>query len=467
MIKRLFNWRREAEPLSRIPHNLEDVTEAGTPRAVALWLNDVDHDLMDNQIADLDEEHAQELTNLLTPASAQELLESITPHTGYDFLKKIPLPFAAGLLDTLNAADAARIIDLMDEGEKLKMLRAMEFSHSALIRGLLAWPDESAASRMSPDYLAVSADATIQDAVESARQDPALLDEGVFVTKASEQGPIVLGWLSEAALILGAFEEPVTDHMVPASRVRQWSVEPLADQETVSDRVRTRDSDVIPVMDGQHLLGVITSDTIRAIFREEATEDAEMMGGSIPLEEPYLKATPFTLWRKRVVWLLILFLTAMYTSNVMQAFEDVLETVVALSFFVPLLIGTGGNVGTQITTTLIRAITTDGVTLRDAGRVLWKEIRAGSLIALTMAAAGLLRAWTMPNMTWPIMMTVSVSLALIVLWATLVAALLPLVLRRIGLDPAVVSAPMISTIVDGTGLLIYLGLATMLIPGLS
>ena len=136
-----------------------------------------------------------------------------------------------------------------------------------------------------------------------------------------------------------------------------------------------------------------------------------------------------------------------------------------MNFFIPLLIGTGGNVGTQITTTLIRAIAADGVRLRDVGGVMWKEFRTGLLIAGTMAIAGLVRAWTL-GVGWPITLTVIISLAAIVMWSSMVAAILPLILKRMRLDPAVVSAPMISTIVDGTGLLIYFSVAKLLIPGL-
>ena len=189
------------------------------------------------------------------------------------------------------------------------------------------------------------------------------------------------------------------------------------------------------------------------------------MGGSAPLEVPYMQASPIRLWSKRVVWLLVLFVASMYTSNVMQAFEDVLAAAIALNFFIPLLIGTGGNVGTQITTTLIRAIAADGVRLRDVWGVMWKEFRTGLLIAGTMAIAGLVRAWTL-GVGWPITLTVIISLAAIVMWSSMVAAILPLILKRMRLDPAVVSAPMISTIVDGTGLLIYFSVAKLLIPGL-
>lgn len=448
-----------------IPRNLSDVLLAGTPRALSLWLADADHDLMGEQVAALDDAGASALTDLLTPASARELLDSIDEYQAFTFLKKLPLPVAAGLLETLDSDDAASVIDYMDEDDTRDVLRAMEFSHSALVRGLLAWPDDSAASRMRPEYLSVDLDATMLDAVEAARRDPEDLEEGVFVTRVEPGGTVVLGWLSPHEMVLAKRADLVADHMVAAERVQQWSVKPLADQEKVVDKVRTLDSDVVPVMDGPHLLGVITNDTVRDILKEETTEDVEMMGGSAPLEVPYLQASPALLWGKRVIWLLVLFVASMYTSNVMQAFEDVLEAAIALNFFVPLLIGTGGNVGTQITTTLIRAIASDGVSLRDVGKVLWKEFRTGLLIAATMAAAGMVRAWTM-GVGWPVTFTVIISLAAIVMWSSLVASILPLILKKMRLDPAVVSAPMISTIVDGTGLLIYFMVARLLIPGL-
>lgn len=465
MIKKLFQGRGRKRGSATTSTNLTQVIKKGTPPDVSTWLTNENHDLMGEQVDALSESDARNLTDLLTPTSARELLESITPYTAHGFLRKIPLPLAAGLLDTLEADDAARILDQMSEADTQEILKAMEFSHSALVRGLLAWPPDSAASRMRPEYISVTADADIATAIAAAREDPDDLEEGVFVTKTTPSGAVALGWLSPESLIVAKRAASVVDHMVPASRLQQWSVKPLADQETVSHRVRAHDSYIVPVMDGLYLLGVITRDSIRDIFREEATEDAEMQGGSVPLDVPYLQASPVTLWRKRVVWLLVLFIASMYTGNVLQSFEDVLEAVVALNFFIPLLIGTGGNVGTQITTTLIRAMSADGVQMKDMGRVLVKEISTGALIAVTMAAAGLLRAWTL-GVVWPVMVTVTVALSAIVLWSSLVAAMLPLILRRVGLDPAVVSAPMIATVVDGTGLLIYFMIAQALIPGL-
>lgn len=464
MLKKLFS-SAPARSLSRLPSNLEDVINIGTPRAVALWLANTDHDARDEQLGEVTSSQADTLADLLTPESARELLESVSPHTALGFLRRMPIPVAAGLLDSLESDDATRIIDLMNDDESRRILRAMEFSHSALVRGLLSWPEDSAASRMRPEFLRVGPEATIQDAVDVSREDPDGLEEGVFVTSETENGQVALGWLSPDAMVLGRRHHPVTTQMVSASRLQQWSVTPLADQETVTHRVRAFDSEVIPVMDGVYILGVITHDTITDILLEEAREDAEKQGGSAPLEVPYLQASPWVLWSKRVGWLLILFIAAMYTGTVMRAFEDELETVVALSFFIPLLIGTGGNVATQITTTLIRSMGQDEVQMRDLGRVVWKEARTSVLLGLTMAVAGAVRAWTL-GVENEVVLTVTLSLLAIVLWSSLIAAGLPLILKWTGVDPAVVSGPMIATIVDGTGLLIYFSIAKWVIPGL-
>ncbi len=465
MFKKLFRGAGRPEPLQRVPASLEDVLKAGTPRAVALWLAATDHDHMDDQVGELTPEERLQLTELLSPTSARELLESITPHTSLQFLSRLPVPVAAGLVESLEADDAARIIELMDEDETQQILRAMEVSHSALVRGLLAWPEDSAASRMRPEFLHVGPDSKIEDAVAAARLDPDDLDEGVFVTKEGTGGQIVLGWLSPNAMVLARRADPVEQHILPASRIQQWSVPPLADQETVTDLVRKRDSEVVAVMDGQHILGVITQETINSILSEETTEDAELQGGSAPLDVPYMQASPWKLWSKRVGWLLVLFVAEMYTGNVMKAFEDEIQQIASLAFFIPLLIGTGGNVGTQITTTLIRAMSIEGVRLGDMFRVTWKEIRTGVLLGVVMGAAGLVRAWTL-GVIWPVMVTVAIALFAIVLWSSFIASMLPLILKSVGVDPAVVSGPMIATLVDGTGLLIYFWIASLIIPGL-
>ena len=245
------------------------------------------------------------------------------------------------------------------------------------------------------------------------------------------------------------------------------AVSPLTDAEEAANLLTDRRARELPVVDGDgRLIGVLTEDEAFDILEEEATEDAERQGGSAPLEVPYLRASPWLLWRKRVVWLLVLFAAEAYTGTVLRAFADEMEAVVALAFFIPLLIGTGGNTGTQITTTLVRAMGTGQVRLRDLPAILSKELSTGVLIAIAMAAAAVIRAWTLgvgPQIT----LTVSLTVAAIVMWSAFVASILPPVLKKVRVDPAVVSGPMIATIVDGTGLMIYFMIAHLTLPQLA
>jgi magnesium transporter len=223
----------------------------------------------------------------------------------------------------------------------------------------------------------------------------------------------------------------------------------------------------LPIVDDQgEVLGVLTAEAADDILIEEATEDAERQGGSEPLDVPYVRASPAHLWRKRIVWLLVLFVAEAYTGTVLKAFEDELEAAVSLAFFIPLLIGTGGNTGTQITTSLIRAMATGQFHIRDLPRVLFNELSTGVLVAFTMAGAGIMRAWTL-GVGKEIAITVSLTLFAIVLWTALVASLLPPLLQKLKVDPAVVSAPMITTLVDGTGLIIYFLIAHATLPQLA
>jgi magnesium transporter len=219
----------------------------------------------------------------------------------------------------------------------------------------------------------------------------------------------------------------------------------------------------IPVVDERgRLLGVVTVDDVADVLEQEATEDTEKLGGSEPLGKPYLRASPWELVSKRVRWLILLFVASAYTGSVLQAFEDELAQMVVLALFIPMLIGTGGNTGTQITTTVTRALATGDVRLGDALRVFRKEMGAAVVLAALMAVATFVRAWTL-GVGPDVGAVVAVTAACIVVWAATVASLLPLALKRLRLDPAVVSGPFITTIVDGTGLVIYFEIARWLL----
>ena len=235
-------------------------------------------------------------------------------------------------------------------------------------------------------------------------------------------------------------------------------VKPDDERPQVIAELTERGLDLVPVVDKGELVGCLMEKEIAHLLEDDVTEDAQLQGATLPLEKPYLEISPWTLWKKRSVWLLLLFVAEAYTSSVLQHFEEALESAIALAFFIPLLIGTGGNSGTQITSTLVRSMALGEVRLRDMGRVIRKEVSTSFLIALTLGLAGCLRAWMM-GIGMEITLIVSLTLVCITLWSAIVSSIIPMVLKRIGIDPAVVSAPFIATLIDGTGLIIYFKIA--------
>jgi magnesium transporter len=241
------------------------------------------------------------------------------------------------------------------------------------------------------------------------------------------------------------------------------SVQAETDQEECARLMSRYDLLALPVVDAEGvLLGLVTIDDVVDVLEDEATEDFQRLGGAQPLRRRYLGTGILTVSRKRIGWLLLLFLTETLTGSVLRYFEDELQSVVALTFFVPLLIGTGGNAGSQTISTIIRALAVGEIDLRDALHVLWHELRIGVLLGLTMAGIGYLRALTWGS-TVALAQTVASAIFLIVVWANGLGSVLPLVAARLRIDPTVVSGPVMGTLVDATGLFIYFTIArTML-----
>lgn len=237
-----------------------------------------------------------------------------------------------------------------------------------------------------------------------------------------------------------------------------FHVKPDDERAQVVAELAEREVDLVAVVERGELVGCLMEKEIAHLQEDDVTKDVQLQGATLPLEKPYLEISPWTLWKKRSVWLLLLFVAEAYTSSVLQHFEEALESAIALAFFIPLLIGTGGNSGTQITSTLVRSMALGEVRLRDMGRVIRKEVSTSLLIALTLGLAGCLRAWMM-GIGMEITLIVSLTLVCITLWSAVVSSVIPMVLKRIGIDPAVVSAPFIATLIDGTGLIIYFKIA--------
>jgi magnesium transporter len=382
------------------------------------------------------------------------LLEELPPAEAARILRTLAAPEAAKLLEEMDPDDAADVVEQLPSRDANEILVRMRPSEAAEIRELSVYPPDSAGGIMTPAYVAVTRDATAAEAIAAIRKlvDQAETVNYVYVVDEERH---LLGVLSLYRLILSRSDAKVVDLMAPTTvRVRA-----SADQEVAARLLTDRNLLAIPVVDDEdHLLGIITEDDVAEVLEAEATEDIERLGGSQPLNLPYRLASVSLLVRKRIAWLLLLFVAEAYTGTVLRNFEGELSSVVALSFFIPLLIGTGGNIGSQTVTLIVRSMALGEVSLRDIGWIIFKELRVGLFLGGVMAVVAFGRA-ALLGVGPDIGVVVSLTILAICVWSATVAAALPLILRRLRVDPAVVSAPLITTLVDGTGLIIYFEIA--------
>jgi magnesium transporter len=406
----------------------------------------------------LDPQEVAVLLQWLPDEEIPEVLEELDPHEAAAILRTLSRQDAAALLAEMDPDDAADVVENLSEPEADQILIRMDPEEAEEIRRLGDFEPESAGGIMTPEFVAVSADATADGAIAAIRTLAGEAETAHYVYVVGPDRKLI-GVLSLYRLLLSPSTTPVTDLIAPTTvRVRA-----SADREAAANLLTERNLLAIPVVDDEdHLLGIITQDDVADVLEQEATEDIERLGGSQPLTLPYRIASVPLLFRKRVGWLLLLFVAEAYTGTVLRDFQDELSAVVALSFFIPLLIGTGGNIGSQTVTLIVRAMALNEVSLRDVGWIAFKEFRVGLLLGLVMAVVALGRAQLL-GVGIDIGVVVAVTILAICLWSATVAAVLPLALRRLRIDPAVVSAPLITTLVDGTGLVIYFQVARLLL----
>ncbi|MDG4667365.1 magnesium transporter [Mycobacterium sp. 236(2023)] len=434
---------------------LRDILATTDAAGVKTWLKAVPEPAeRRHQLAKLSTAELRNLGEVLDRKTAKALLDSVDDELAARAMTAMEPAVAAPLIASLDTDHGADILRQMTNSVRESVLNEMTPTRAAALRRVLEWPKESVAAHMTPEALAIPSTLTVAAAVELLRSNADDfaddLETSAYIYATAADGRLV-GVVAFRDLVLANANRVISELM---NDDLLW-MSPLTDAEDAAQALEDHHLVAVPVVDGDmRLLGILTQSTAAEIAEEEATEDAERQGGSVPLEVPYLRASPWHLWRKRIGWLLLLFIAEAYTGTVLRHFEEEMEAVVALAFFIPLLIGTGGNTGTQITTTLVRALATGDVRFRDVPSIIAKEISTGMLIALTMGFAAVVRAWTLgvgPEVT----LCVALTIAAIVLWSSFIASILPPLLKKCRLDPALVSAPAIATIVDGTGLIIY------------
>ena len=399
---------------------------------------------------------------LLDSVTAAEVLDETLDETMFDLVEAIPDEQIADLLEILPVDDAAELLSELPADRSQELIALMELDEALQVQKLLGYKAETAGRLMSQKVARVRRQWTVEETIEYLRAlDP---ETETFAYLYTVDGNDQLTGVVPLRHLLTAPPHTKLDGLANAHVV---SVNVDTDQEQVARLVARYDFAVIPVVDRQgRLAGVITHDDVVDILDKEATEDIQRLAGSQPLERTYLSVSALTVARKRIGWLLMLLITATLTSTVMKLFQTDLAQVAALAIFIPMLIGTGGNAGSQTTATVIRALGLGEINPRDALRVLWHELRAGLIMGIVMAVAafGYVLLWSHESaLAQELALCVSLSIASILLWSVGMGALLPLIAARMGIDPTVVSGPMMSTLVDATGLLIYFSISRLVL----
>ncbi|MEA1976312.1 MAG: magnesium transporter [Chloroflexota bacterium] len=413
----------------------------------------------------------QDRANAISELEIKEqvaLLSKLDETISADIIEDLDDTEAAVLIVRLPTATAIRIVDEMEPDEAADLLgdlhpEAAQVILSQLkdreeIQPLLIYPDETAGGLMTSEFLAFHPQMTTRQALKMLRTWKPETEAVYYLFVADEQNRLS-GVVNLRQLVVAEIHTLISEIMNPDV----ISVQAGTDQEVCSNLMAHYDLLALPVVDKDKvLLGIITIDDIVDVLIDEATEDIHRLGGAQPLGQRYFKASVFSVARKRIGWLLLLLIAGSLTVTVLRHFEEKLQAVVALSFFVPLLIGAGGNAGTQTTTTIIRSLATGEIDSKDMLRALWHEVRTGVLLGLVMSVAAYVITLTWESST-ALSFTVSIAVFLIVVWATMLGSLLPILAYRFRIDPAVASGPLLSTLVDATGLFIYFTVAVWLL----
>jgi magnesium transporter len=397
-----------------------------------------------------------------------ELLPELDPTDSADIMEKLDDQEAAELAANLPTETLVRIVDEMEPDEAADLLGDIDPDQAQTVLAGLVDPDEihplllhadhTAGGLMTSEFLALRRRMTAAEALTAIRAWKPDTDTiyYLFIVDAYDH---LSGVVSLRQIVIASPGTVIADMMDP----EVISVNAGVDQEECARLMSQYDLLSLPVIDAERkLLGVVTIDDVVDVLVSEATEDIQRLGGASPLERSYLDSSIFLVMRKRINWLLLLFLTESLTGTVLRYFEGELKSVVALTFFVPLLIGTGGNAGSQTTSTIIRALAVGDIDWADALRAFWHELRVGLLLGGGMAIIAFFRALTWGS-SRELAITVSIAILTIVVWANALGALLPLIATRLKIDPTVVSGPVMSTLVDATGLFIYFTIAKMII----
>lgn len=363
------------------------------------------------------------------------------------------------VIDELYVDDAVDLVEEMPANVVMRILRQADPDMRKMINEILNYPEDSAGSLMTTEYVNLRSTMTVEEAIKRIRRT-GVDKETIYTCYVTEPNRTLIGSVSIRTLLFAEDKEVIGDIM----EQNVISVHTLDDQEEVAQILNKYDLLALPVVDRENrLVGIVTVDDAMDVMQEEATEDIEIMAAITPSDKPYLKTGVFETWRKRIPWLLLLMVSATFTGIIITSFEDALAAQVVLTAFIPMLMDTGGNSGSQASVTIIRGLSLNEIEFRDLPRVIWKEIRVALLCGITLSAATFCKLLWLDRVGVWVALVVSLTLIITVFFAKVVGSSLPILSKKIGFDPAVMASPFITTIVDALSLVIYFQIAALLL----
>jgi magnesium transporter len=434
--------------------------------------------LAGNDVAD-----CVEILNQLEPAEAAAVLQRLPAETAIDILDKpeldfgaeivaaLPRPLGVAMLAGMSADMAADIVEQLEEPVRGELMDRLDPANRATITSLLQYPENTAGAMMTTEFVSVPSSWTVQQTLTHIRQVERTRETVYAIYVLDPVTRRLVGAVTLRRLISG---EPQANILSLAPSTALITTAPLTDREDVARLITKYDLLAVPVVDkAGHLRGIVTVDDIIDAIIEESTEDVQKFGGMAAIEEPYLQIGLGNMIRKRGVWLCLLFLSEMLTASAMQFFEGELEKALVLTLFIPLIMSSGGNSGSQATSLLIRALALQDVRLGDWWRVALRELPTGLILGAMLGAIGFGRIVLWQKLGfydygehWGLVgLTVAAALIGIVTFGSVAGSMLPFALQRVGLDPASASAPFVATLVDVTGLMIYFSVALLILRG--
>ncbi len=410
-------------------------------------------------VEEMEESERARVFRLLPKETAAEVFVEMSPQSQEALIKTFTDNELHEVLDELYIDDTVDIIEEMPANVVKRILKNTDAESRTAINQILRYPKDSAGSIMTTEYVRLNKDMTVADAFARIRRT-GVDKETIYTCYVTERDRSLIGLVTVKDLLLADEECEISEIMT----TNVISVETTEDKETVAQTMAKYDFLAIPVVDkGKRLVGIITYDDAADVLQEEATEDIEKMAAILPTDKPYLSTGVFETWRKRIPWLLLLMVSATFTSTILGHFNEKLAIIPILTIFIPMLMDTAGNAGGQSSVTIIRSLSLGDVQMRDVLRVIWKEIRVALLCGLCLAVVGFGKVILIDGASVMQALVVSLTLALTVVVAKFVGCTLPILAKRIGLDPAVMASPFITTIVDALSLLIYFAIATRLL----